>query len=106
MIVRESINFERKKDPKEAMNIGLRPKMAKMISFIHMESRDAEHHYFGSQGNGNTIHALKAFLWYMFYDEMTPDIAFEKACKVWEITAKDQQNMIKNTLNKELGITL
>ena len=105
-IVKEYINFERGKDPKEAMKIGLRPKMSKMLSFIHMESRDAEHEYFGSQGNGNTIHALKSVLWYMFYDGMTPDIAFEKSCKSWEITARDQKNLIKDTLKRELNMVI
>jgi hypothetical protein len=109
----ESLKFERGRDPKTSMNIGLRPKMAKMLSFIHMESRDAEREYFGTQGNGNAIHALKSVLWYILYDNMTPDEAFKKACESWKLT--DDENMpmpfsqkllIKNALNKELNIMI
>ena len=101
----ESLNFERGMDPKESMDIGLEAKLKRMISLIHMEPMLAEYEYFGSQGNGYAIYALKSVLWDILYYKKDPYIAFKKAVEDWHNT-KEQEYLIKKVLKEKLGISI
>lgn len=99
----EAHHFERGLDPKNAMNIGIydRKKMKEMISFIHMESREAAHQYFGSSSYDLEARMLKAVLWYIYFDNMSPWKAYKKATQKYH--GYDRMK-IKEVLKRELDI--
>jgi hypothetical protein len=105
----ESQNFERGLDPKKSMSIGVAQKMKKMLSHIHMQPRMATHDYFSFLGgvpeNENIIYAVKSVLWKILYDGLSPDVAFEKACKEWMLPEYDT-NFVKEVLKRELNLNI
>ena len=103
MIVRESINFNRADDPYERMDIGMRPKMLKMIQLCHMESRDAAEKYFGRSYLTSEVTVLKSILWWIYFDKKKPDEAYTQSCINLEKGDRDQ---VADVLKKELGLTV
>jgi len=99
-IVRESINFERGLDPKQAMGLG--SKMLQMIKDLHNRFESSMWHLFG-RSEENAAFALKGILMKIYFDKEDPSKAFTEYCRKMNCTV-DQIDLIQTILQNEFDL--
>ena len=105
-VIKESINFERGKDPLDAMEIGRRPQLLKLMQDLHMNRIEFMLKHFGYI-NEEMAGALLMILWKIYFDKYDTSNAYNVIVKAKDFRLDEyQKHLIKVFLENTLDLNI